>query len=37
MPAARKMLPTGDFRDWAAIDAWAREIARALQPVGATR
>ena len=26
MPAARKVLPTGDFRDWDAIEAWAREI-----------
>jgi menaquinone-dependent protoporphyrinogen oxidase len=30
MPAAKKMLPTGDFRDWAAIEAWAREIATSL-------
>jgi menaquinone-dependent protoporphyrinogen oxidase len=26
----------GDFRDWAAIDGWAVEIARALAPLGAT-
>lgn len=28
--------PEGDFRDWDEIDAWAREIASALTPVGAT-
>ena len=27
MPAAKQILPTGDFRDWDEIDAWAREIA----------
>ena len=30
MPPAKKVLPAGDFRDWYAIDAWAREIAAAL-------
>lgn len=30
MPAARSALPAGDFRDWDAIDTWAREIAAAL-------
>ena len=30
MPAAKGMLPEGDFRDWAAIEAWAREIGHAL-------
>lgn len=30
MPAAKDALPTGDFRDWAAIEAWAREIAESL-------
>jgi menaquinone-dependent protoporphyrinogen oxidase len=35
MPAARNALPSGDFRDWPAIEAWAEEIARELQPVGA--
>lgn len=29
-------LPKGDFRDWADIDAWAEEIARALVPAEAT-
>ena len=31
MPAARDSVPAGDFRDWAAIDAWAAEIASSLQ------
>ncbi len=30
LPAARNAFPRGDFRDWAAIDAWADEIARDL-------
>lgn len=30
MPATRSILPTGDFREWDAIEAWAREIAREL-------
>ena len=30
MPAAKRILPPGDFRDWAAIEAWARGIAAAL-------
>jgi menaquinone-dependent protoporphyrinogen oxidase len=37
MPAARAALPTGDFRDWPAIDAWAAQIAAELlagQPPG---
>jgi menaquinone-dependent protoporphyrinogen oxidase len=34
MPAAREALPTGDFRDWEAIETWAGEIAAALGPVG---
>ncbi|HXU86405.1 MAG TPA: flavodoxin domain-containing protein [Verrucomicrobiae bacterium] len=37
MPASKRILPTGDFRDWDAIDAWAREIAAELLatvPVG---
>jgi menaquinone-dependent protoporphyrinogen oxidase len=35
MPATRDALPEGDFRDWAEIDAWARDIARSLSPVTA--
>jgi menaquinone-dependent protoporphyrinogen oxidase len=30
MPAAKGILPPGDFRDWDAIEAWAREIAASL-------
>lgn len=30
MPAAKGILPPGDFRDWDAIEAWAREIAATL-------
>lgn len=30
IPAIRDLLPAGDFRDWPAIEAWAREIAVAL-------
>ena len=30
MPAIRKELPAGDFRDWPAIDAWAGGIAQEL-------
>ena len=30
LPAAKAALPAGDFRDWAAIDAWAVQIAAAL-------
>ena len=30
LPAARNVLPTGDFRDWDAIEAWAHEIAATL-------
>ena len=32
MPAAKGMLPSGDFRDWDEIEAWAREIAGSLRP-----
>lgn len=31
LPAARALLPEGDFRDWNDIDAWANGIARALE------
>jgi menaquinone-dependent protoporphyrinogen oxidase len=37
MPGSKGILPPGDFRDWPAIDAWADEIATALEaatPVG---
>ena len=37
MPAAKRILPSGDFREWDAIEAWAREIAAELGakvPVG---
>lgn len=27
MPAAKKVLPTGDFREWDEIEAWAQQIA----------
>lgn len=33
MPAARDTMPAGDFRDWAAIDSWAREIAEATSAI----
>jgi menaquinone-dependent protoporphyrinogen oxidase len=31
LPAAKNILPSGDFRDWDAIEAWAREIAATLK------
>jgi menaquinone-dependent protoporphyrinogen oxidase len=34
MPAARQGLPSGDFRDWPEIGAWADAIARELEPAG---
>lgn len=33
MPAAKDILPAGDFRNWEEIEAWAREIAASLSPV----
>jgi menaquinone-dependent protoporphyrinogen oxidase len=36
MPASKGLLPPGDYRDWLEIESWAKSIARALQPVGAT-
>jgi menaquinone-dependent protoporphyrinogen oxidase len=33
MPATRDALPSGDFRDWPEIEAWAASIARDLKPV----
>ena len=32
LPAGRALLPEGDFRDWAQIEAWARGIARDSAP-----
>lgn len=32
MPASKGILPTGDFRDWDAIEGWAHEIAATLAP-----
>lgn len=32
LPASKGLLPPGDYRDWDAIDAWARSIARELAP-----
>ena len=34
-PAIKNALPAGDFRDWAAIENWAEDIAKGLVPVGA--
>lgn len=34
MPAEKSPLPAGDFRDWDAIDAWARTIAAELRTAG---
>jgi len=31
LPAARAMLPEGDFRDWKDIEAWASSIVRSLE------
>jgi menaquinone-dependent protoporphyrinogen oxidase len=36
MPAAKKILPPGDFRNWPEIEAWAHEIAAALATPVAT-
>jgi menaquinone-dependent protoporphyrinogen oxidase len=35
MPATRAILPEGDFRDWAQIEAWAAGIAQALTQLDA--
>lgn len=37
MPAAHAVLPEGDFRDWAEIEAWAGRIAHELARVPAER
>ena len=31
LPASKEAMPAGDFRDWPAIEAWARDIAADLQ------
>jgi len=31
MPGSKGILPAGDFRDWPAVEAWARGIATALR------
>jgi menaquinone-dependent protoporphyrinogen oxidase len=31
MPASKQILPAGDFRDWADIEAWASTIAREVE------
>ncbi|MFC4786287.1 flavodoxin domain-containing protein [Nocardioides sp. MAHUQ-72] len=40
VPRGRQLLPAGDFRDWTAVDEWARQIAaelpRSVQPEGST-
>lgn len=36
LPAGRRMLPEGDFRDWAEVDSWAAEIAHKPGPARAT-
>lgn len=35
VPAGKKLLADGDFREWPEIEAWAKEIAHALEPVRA--
>jgi menaquinone-dependent protoporphyrinogen oxidase len=35
LPVSRDVLPVGDFRDWPAIEAWAREIARDVKAAAA--
>lgn len=34
MPAMKKLMIDGDYRNWYEIDAWARSIAAALVPAG---
>ncbi len=36
LPAARAMLPGGDFRDWADVQTWAEGIARELAQMTTT-
>ena len=35
LPAARAMMPEGDFRDWTDIEVWARSIAEELTQLDA--
>jgi menaquinone-dependent protoporphyrinogen IX oxidase len=35
LPVAQSVLTPGDFRDWAAIDSWADEIAIELRSIPA--
>ncbi|MDQ3885423.1 MAG: flavodoxin domain-containing protein [Actinomycetota bacterium] len=37
LPAGRALLPEGDFRDWAEIEAWVAEIASELTPAPNSR
>lgn len=37
LPASRNLLPAGDYREWSAIDAWARAIARELKQTGKSK
>lgn len=37
LPAARAILPEGDFRDWARIDEWAAGIAQEMARLDAAR
>jgi len=32
LPMSKDVLPSGDFRDWDAVEAWAADIAEALTP-----
>jgi menaquinone-dependent protoporphyrinogen oxidase len=34
VPGGKKLLADGDFRDWAEVKAWAKEIACELKPTG---
>lgn len=34
LPAMKKLLVDGDYRDWKEVDAWAKSIAESLVPVG---